>query len=84
MKITNKNIKPITKGDELLDRMLKTSKVIKKKPITRVFNTPKSTVFIGDKEIEVCPECDTPLTVTKWGLHEEAVCGGCGYTETTK
>jgi len=32
--------------------------------------------------IERCPECDDPLTVTKWGLNEEAVCNGCGYTET--
>ena len=83
MKATTKNIKPITKTDELLNHVMKASKIVKKSPVIRTFGVPIKTRIVFGREIEVCPECDTPLTVTKWGLVEESVCAGCGFTATT-
>ena len=46
-----------------------------------------SALYDSQYEYELCPECGTPLSITQYtsgvgSMFEEAVCEGCGYTET--
>lgn len=36
------------------------------------------------RRTDICPECGAMLVVKQYGLYEEAVCMGCGLTETSQ